>query len=352
MDTFVSDMLFYVFGLLAVITAIMVIVKRNPVTSAIFMALSFASTAAILFILGAHFLGVVQIMVYTGAIMVLIVFIVMMMNIKETETAYRRPLPIILGVLVALGFVSQLSGVVSSIPGASSGKCCPLSTFGNAWDDIFTLQPGKLTSVPETQGAIKINSFLTLAEQTHLLKEPGRITDVNMKTVKSEKDGKDIVAIQAEREPIVIKKDGKAFVALERINAATDGEAARIQRKITIMNTDGDIVSALVENTTSTPDDVRMLTAGSTPANKKMAVQKQHAPKVHLPDIAPALAAGEFPQDSRIRKLIEQGEFPDAALLGNTLFTKYNIAFMIAGLSLLVATIGVVSLSRKPSSRQ
>lgn len=350
MDIFASDMLFYIFGLLAVITAILVIVKRNPVSSAICMALSFACTAAILFILGAHFLGVVQIMVYTGAIMVLIVFIVMMMNIKETEAAYRRPLPIILGLLVAIGFLAQLSGVVSSIPGASNGKCCPLSAFDAAWNDL-ALKPGKLTSTPQVQGTIKIDTFLTFDEQTRLLKEPGRITDVSMKTIKDKKSNMDLVVVRAEREPIVIQKNGKSYVALERINAATDGDGARLQRKIAVMNTEGDIVSALVENTICTPDDIRKLGENRNTTGMKSG-QKLHAPKVHMPSINPVLAAREFPQASQIRQSIERGGFPDTALLGNRLFTKYNIAFMIVGLTLLIATVGVVSLSRKPSSRQ
>ncbi len=350
MDTFVSDMLFYVFGLLAIATAIMVIIKRNPVSSAIFMALSFASTAAILFILGAHFLGVVQIMVYTGAIMVLVVFIVMMMNIKESETAYRRPLPIILGLIIALGFICQLTGIVSTIPGGDDTKCCPLSTIGDAWRDLG-LKNGKLTSCQPTQGIVKVDTFLTLDEQTRLLKEPGSFTNVSMKTLTSENDGSQVVVIVAEREPTVINKAGKSYVAVETVNAASDGKAARMQRRISIMNTEGDIVSALLENTTCTPDDLKQISSSKnvTASTKGNAL---HAPSVKLPAIVPALSASAFPQESRMRQSIERGEFPDAALLGNTLFTKYNIAFMIVGLTLLVATVGVVALSRKPSSRK
>ena len=51
------------------------------------------------------------------------------------------------------------------------------------------------------------------------------------------------------------------------------------------------------------------------------------------------------------RAEIDNGEFPDTALLGRTLFDKYNRSLVIAGLALLVASIGVVVLSRRPSGK-
>ena len=80
MNIFASDILFYVFGALAVVLSLMVVFMRNPVSSAMMMALSFGATAAVMIGLGAHFLGILQILVYAGAIMVLFAFIIMLLK--------------------------------------------------------------------------------------------------------------------------------------------------------------------------------------------------------------------------------------------------------------------------------
>ena len=67
MNIFASDILFYVFGALAVVLSLMVVFMRNPVSSAMMMALSFGATAAVMIGLGAHFLGILQILVYASA---------------------------------------------------------------------------------------------------------------------------------------------------------------------------------------------------------------------------------------------------------------------------------------------
>ena len=67
--------LFLGFAALLVATAVMVVVHRNPVTSALFLVLSFCSLAGIYLLLQAEFLGMVQIIVYAGAIMVLFLFV-------------------------------------------------------------------------------------------------------------------------------------------------------------------------------------------------------------------------------------------------------------------------------------
>lgn len=86
MNIFASDILFYVFGALAVVLSLMVVFMRNPVSSAMMMALSFGATAAVMIGLGAHFLGILQILVYAGAIMVLFAFIIMLLNVKQETT--------------------------------------------------------------------------------------------------------------------------------------------------------------------------------------------------------------------------------------------------------------------------
>jgi NADH-quinone oxidoreductase subunit J len=99
--------LFLGFGALLVATAVMVILHRNPVTSALFLVLSFCSLAGLYILLRAEFLGMVQIIVYAGAIMVLFLFVIMYLNLQhDVETgaqiAVRRGIGWMVGALLLL----------------------------------------------------------------------------------------------------------------------------------------------------------------------------------------------------------------------------------------------------------
>lgn len=119
----VSAILFYVFAVAAVLSAIGVVSFRNPVACALSMALCFGFTAAIFFNMGASFLGISQIIVYAGAILVLFLFIVMMLDVKKEE---EKPLGLFLpalGVIVAGVFAGMMVTTSMKLPGAATGKC-------------------------------------------------------------------------------------------------------------------------------------------------------------------------------------------------------------------------------------
>jgi NADH-quinone oxidoreductase subunit J len=108
--------LFLVFGALLAVSSLSVILHKNPVASALFLVLAFVSLGGIYLTLRAEFLGLVQILVYAGAIMVLFVFVIMYLNLKhDVETgvqiAVRRGLGWVLGALVlALGMLIARRG--------------------------------------------------------------------------------------------------------------------------------------------------------------------------------------------------------------------------------------------------
>ena len=82
--------LFLGFAALLVITSLLVVLHKNPVTSALFLVLSFCSLAGIYLLLHAEFLGMVQIVVYAGAIMVLFLFVIMYLNLQhDVETGVQ-----------------------------------------------------------------------------------------------------------------------------------------------------------------------------------------------------------------------------------------------------------------------
>ena len=121
---------FYFAGVIAV-TSLFVVTLRNPVYSALALLIMFFHVAGLYVTLHAEFLAAVQIVVYAGAILVLYLFVVMLLNVK-TEERYHNQLPLagLLGVMlcteVILLLIQSRSG--ASAPTASAG---PITTSGN-----------------------------------------------------------------------------------------------------------------------------------------------------------------------------------------------------------------------------
>jgi len=103
------QILFYVFASVAVIAAIRVVTVRNPVHAALFLVLTFFSTALVWVLMEAEFLGIVLLLVYVGAVMVLFLFVVMMLdvNIAPLREGFIKNLPV--GVFVALVMIVELA---------------------------------------------------------------------------------------------------------------------------------------------------------------------------------------------------------------------------------------------------
>jgi NADH-quinone oxidoreductase subunit J len=106
------NLLFYVFGAILVLTAIGVITARNPVHCALFLVAAFLNSAVIWLLLEAEFLALTLVVVYVGAVMVLWLFVVMMLDIDVTRLrqGFTRYAP--LGALIALIVVAQIGMVV------------------------------------------------------------------------------------------------------------------------------------------------------------------------------------------------------------------------------------------------
>ncbi|HHH39592.1 MAG TPA: NADH-quinone oxidoreductase subunit J [Sedimenticola sp.] len=103
---------FYVFAAILVFAAVMVITRRNPVQSALFLVLAFFTSAGIWLLAEAEFLALVLVLVYVGAVMVLFLFVVMMLDIEVAalKAGFIRYLP--LGVLIALLLAMEILLVV------------------------------------------------------------------------------------------------------------------------------------------------------------------------------------------------------------------------------------------------
>ncbi len=132
-----AEVLFFVFAAVAVGGATGVVMGRSPVASLLFMVTSLASTAAIFVLLEAHFLAAIQIMVYAGAIMVLFMFVIMLLNLgHDYERDIRGGIAMTLGFATtgALGglLVRQLGGseALSNALGSEDAIQAALAEYG------------------------------------------------------------------------------------------------------------------------------------------------------------------------------------------------------------------------------
>src|SRR5271156_7100484 len=103
----VEDVLFYVFAALTLLCAVLVVANpfsRNPVTSAMFLVLTIISMSGLFLLLHAFFLAAVQILVYAGAVIVLFLFVIMLLDLKEEQRRKIKMFGIVAG-LISVGTI-------------------------------------------------------------------------------------------------------------------------------------------------------------------------------------------------------------------------------------------------------
>src|SRR5580698_6918389 len=94
---------FWLFSVLMLGFGAMVVLQRNPVASALSLVVSFLGLAALFVLLDAYFIGVIQVLVYAGAVMVLFLFIIMLLDLRAEERRKWNPLGLVGGAAVTLG---------------------------------------------------------------------------------------------------------------------------------------------------------------------------------------------------------------------------------------------------------
>jgi len=114
----VHSIFFYFFSFIAVIAAIMVTRSKNTVHGVFFLILDFISVSCLFIMIGAEFLGMIMLIVYVGAVAVLFLFVVMMLNVNIKETALEKvkefrgvkPIGILVGVVIFLELIVVIGG--------------------------------------------------------------------------------------------------------------------------------------------------------------------------------------------------------------------------------------------------
>jgi len=121
-------LLFYSFAVVTVIGALLVVSQKNPVYSVLSLILSFFGLAGLYVLLEAPFVAVVQIIIYAGAIMVLFLFTVMLLNVPREDAAewdrshpLYRPWALRIGAVLAVMLALELGWALSRTPGLGAG---------------------------------------------------------------------------------------------------------------------------------------------------------------------------------------------------------------------------------------
>jgi NADH-quinone oxidoreductase subunit J len=112
----VSPFLFWIFAFVMLAFGCSVVAQRNPVSSALSLVVSFIALAALFVSLDAFFIGAIQILVYAGAVMVLFLFIIMLLDLRGTQRRRYHVATIAGGLLITAIFVAQLVCVLDAYP--------------------------------------------------------------------------------------------------------------------------------------------------------------------------------------------------------------------------------------------
>lgn len=108
--------IFWLFAMLMLFGAAAVVLLPNPVASAMSMVASFVGLAGLFIGLNAYFAGIIQILVYAGAIMVLFIFIIMLLDLNTDKKRVPKMMPLFAGLGIVIAFTIQLIGITSTHP--------------------------------------------------------------------------------------------------------------------------------------------------------------------------------------------------------------------------------------------
>src|SRR5699024_10148598 len=145
--------IFILLAVLAVSSALAMVISRNTVNSALFLVLNMVALSGVYLILQAQFLAVIQILVYAGAIMVLFLFVIMLLNLDEEKSLFNKVrakyfIAFILGVVVLSQILYSLGSVSNLLPQISPDMAY-VGTVEAVGEVLFTkyLLPFEITAI-------------------------------------------------------------------------------------------------------------------------------------------------------------------------------------------------------------
>ena len=123
------EVVFYIFAVAAIVSATLCILQKNPVSAALWLVSTMFSLAAIYVLLNAQFIAAIQVLVYAGAIMVLFLFVIMLLNLGHAESDFRGP-STIAATLVIVGLLAlELFALLQYTPRQLASEFSQWPTF-------------------------------------------------------------------------------------------------------------------------------------------------------------------------------------------------------------------------------
>jgi NADH-quinone oxidoreductase subunit J len=173
----IANPAFDVFSFILLASAVMVISSRNPVHSVLFLILAFINAAVLFLMAGAEFLALILVIVYVGAVAVLFMFVVMMLdvNFAQLREGFQRYAPI--GALVAVVLFVELALVVTGwtvAPGASAARMFPTPEHITNAQALGSLIYTKYLVLFQLAGVILLVSMIGAIVLTHRDRRRGK----------------------------------------------------------------------------------------------------------------------------------------------------------------------------------
>ena len=154
LSVILETLLFYFFGTISVGSALMMVTRRSPVIAALYLILNFFALGGLYLSLHAQFIAFIQILVYAGAIMVLFLFVIMLLNLgDEKKLAEKISYKKIIGAGLSFGVLMELIYVLgfstANLPPSQFEKATEIGTVENIGMQLFTtfLFPFEVTSI-------------------------------------------------------------------------------------------------------------------------------------------------------------------------------------------------------------
>jgi NADH-quinone oxidoreductase subunit J len=137
-----NDIIFWILSSGAIISALLMVTRKSAIPSALMLVLTFCFLAALYLTLNAQFLAVVQVAVYAGAIMVLVVFVIMLLNLRGEIYSITGNWKTMIGILAITGILAQIVGVIlmasDKMPQALHAKSIEFGTVESIGMKLYT----------------------------------------------------------------------------------------------------------------------------------------------------------------------------------------------------------------------
>ena len=190
---------FYLFAGVCVASAVMVIASRNPVHSVLFLILAFVNAAGLFVLMGAEFLAMILIVVYVGAVAVLFLFVVMMLDVDFTELrqGFLNYLPVgaLIGTVLLVELLLLVGGWVIAPPSAHAGA--PIAANVTNTQALGLVLYTRYVYFFEAAGVILLVAMIGAIVLTHRSREGVRKQRISVQVARRREDSVEVVKVRS-----------------------------------------------------------------------------------------------------------------------------------------------------------